>query len=420
MDAMDKSIVLVLPPTPFLAGKENKIPLGICYVFSVLKLVGFKVEVLDLTDDDNWQKIIAKLKSAIQCCNLVGFTGTSAHNFFLKKAARLVKVFNPSSKTILGGPVAIAEPEIAKFFDLTIAGHIESLNPDILIQNSGLFQPPPLPVNLDLISKPTRNILLNRGNGKLPIITSRFCPFSCTFCYNSLREKKEALKRHSVERVIEEIEDCLNLGSNDLSFQDDTFILNKGWLINLCKKIISNDYRLAFNCRARVDKIDKTILKHLQKAGCASISYGIESGSQKMLDIMNKGTTPALNTLALKLTKDAGIKTKAYFLLGIPGEDEGTVYESMKWLECNVKYIDKLYLYMWIPYPGSKLYQQKDQSFKIIKSNFCQYSELLGSAMYRSFGEDRAMISTTSLPAYELEEYFYKIKKDYSDLTKFE
>lgn len=416
---MDKSMVLVLPPTPFLAGKANKIPLGICYVFSVLKLADFKVEVLDLTDDDNWQKIIAKLKSAIQCCNLVGFTGTSAHNFFLKKAAQLVKNFNPSSKTILGGPVAIAELEMAKFFDLTIAGHIESFNPDILMQKSGLFQPPPLPVNLDLIPKPTRNILLNRGNGKLPIITSRFCPFSCTFCYNSLREKKEALKRHSVERVIEEIEDCLNLGSNDLSFQDDTFILNKGWLINLCKKIISNDYRLTFDCRARVDKIDEKILEHLQKAGCNSISYGIESGSQKMLNIMNKGTTPKLNALALKRTKDAGIKTKAYFLLGVPGETVKTIQKSMKWLEKNVEYIDKLYLYMWIPYPGSKLYQQRGQTFEIIH-NSCDYQEILGQAMYRSAGENRATIETKLLSADELEAYFQRIKKDYSDLTKFE
>ncbi len=415
-----KNIILILPPTPFLGSKVNKIPLGVCYVYSTLSRQDFRVRLLDLTECKTWKEIIPQLETTIKGNDIVGFTGTSAHSFFLKKVANIVKKIEPSAKTILGGPAAIAEKDMTQYFDLVFSGHIENVNPDDLIKRTGLFLAPPLPDNIDLIPKPNRKILLYRGGNKLPIITSRFCPFNCTFCFNSLRDKREALKRHSIKRVIEEIEDCLNLGVNNISFQDDTFIISKGWVIDLCKEIYKNSYQLTFDCRARVDMIDKEILIFLRKAGCNSISYGIESGSQKMLNIMNKGTTPELNSFVLKLTKEIGIKTKAYFLLGVPGESVETIYESMKWLEENARYIDKLYLYMWIPYPGSKLYLQKDKTFKIVKNNSNEYNEILGEAMYRSAGENKATITTPTLSAKELEMYFYKIKEDYSDLTKFE
>lgn len=415
-----KKLALVIPPTPFLGVKAQKIPLGVAYVVSTLENLNYEIMIFDLTDYTEWDKAENTLKEITEKYTVIGFTGTSAHSFFLKKASKVLRSQKPHLKLIVGGPIAMAEPQIVKYFDLVVVGHIEMIGEDDLIKRTGLFYTPSLPKNLDEIQKPKREILLNRACKTLPIITSRYCPFKCSFCYNSLRSSKEALKRHSVQRVIEEIKDCCRLGYNTISFQDDTFILSKSWILQLFDAVTQERLNISFDCRARVDTVDEEILKNLRKFGCNSISYGIESGSQAMLDIMNKRTTIDQNSLALRLAKNVGIKTKAYFLLGVPGETEKTLKESMIWLESNHKNIDKLYVYMWIPFPGSKLYLQRGNTFNIVKFKTEDSATILGESMYRSASENCAVIETPILSAEKLESYFYKIKNTYAEKTAFE
>lgn len=420
---MNKSdaFALVIPPTPFLWKKANKIPLGVCYIASNLEAQWVDLELVDLNEVTSIEEVNSVLDSIASRVQYIWFTGTSAHRWFLENVGLRISKTYTNVKTIIGWPIVQAEPNISDYFNLAISGQADSLTFDSIKNSTGLMIAPLLPKNLDEIIKPKREILLHRDADSLPIITSRYCPFKCTFCFNSTKDHSEAMKRHTVWRVMEEIFDCISLWYSHIDFQDDTFILSKKWILELCQEIERSWIQITFDCRARVWSVDTEVLLALKRAWCRSISYGIESGSQKILDIIGKKSSPILNTQALKLTKEVWIKTKAYFLIWVPGETIGTLEESMWWLEQNVQYMDKLYLYMWIPYPGSTLYNRKDVDFEIVRKTTDNGDDpLLWSALYRSANENFATIATPTLSASDLELYFHKIRNIYPDLTGFE
>lgn len=413
-------IVLVIPPTPFLGEKAHKIPLGILYVHATLKSLGYLVTIEDCTGYTTWDEISTVLRQIAVEYPLIGFTGTSAHAEFLLRAVKYIRTINKNTKCIVGGPVASAETKrMLEWFDLVVVGNIESIDAFDLKKRRGLFISPSLPKKLDTIVKPDRSLLQYLANGTYPIITSRYCPYECSFCNNSTKDIKEALKRHSIARVLDEIDDCRTLGARRISFQDDTFVLSVRWIIKLCDAMIKTNRIIPFDCRARADIVNEEVLTSMVKAGCTAISYGIESGSQNMLDRMNKLTTVEQNSTALSLTKSVGIQTKAYFLIGIPGETEASLLESIAWLDQHVDLIDKLYLYMWIPFPGSKLSKEEGFTFKRLHHGTDRGHSVLGNGLYRSAYDNRAVIETDTMSTVLLEEYFEHMRNRYAHITAF-
>ncbi|NIW10805.1 MAG: radical SAM protein, partial [Gammaproteobacteria bacterium] len=101
--------------------------------------------------------------------------------------------------------------------------------------------------------------------------------------------------------------------------------MDRNRLIKICKEIVRRDIDVKWMCQARVDNVDQEILEAMKKAGCHYIKYGVESGSQEMLDAMKKGITLEKVRKAFKLTRKVGIKTQAFFLLGLPWETRETV-----------------------------------------------------------------------------------------------
>lgn len=416
---MKKIFLLVLPPALFLGSKSSKISVGAAYVYAHLESLGFHVKILNLTQHESWATVRSALSKLISSVDIVGFTGTSAHRGFLISMSKLSKELKSEVKTILGGPIAMAETDLSQYFDLVVDGPIESLQLEDFSQNGKIISPP-LPNDLDLLCKPKRSILVESWGAKQPIICSRYCQFACTFCFNSLRMKREAFKRHSVKRVMEEINEIIVGGHRRISFQDETFICKASWTEELCEEIIRHPVSIKFDCRSRADKIDSDILGKLARAGCDSISFGIESGCQSMLDLMNKNTSVEQNEFALRLTKEFGIKTKAYILLGVPGETPQTIKTTKEWLAKNISFIDRLYVYMWIPFPGSVLFQKRGNLYEIVSNSSGSDSELLGETMYRSAWQNRATISTTSLSVEELEAGFRSIVEEWPELCRFE
>ncbi|UCB56943.1 MAG: cobalamin-dependent protein [Candidatus Omnitrophota bacterium] len=213
--------------------------------------------------------------------------------------------------------------------------------------------------SLDSIRWPDRRLVPYKlcysilGNGEImtTIQTSRGCPYNCIYCH----EARSKYRRRNVYDVIDEIEHCVSLGIKDFFFIDDLFTLNKQWILTFCRLLIEKGLKIKFKISARVNTIDGEILQWLNKAGCYRIHYGIESASQRVLDVLQKKITLRQQKEAVFLTKKAGIRTFCYFILGSPSE---TKEEILKTIDYAIE-LDSDYAHFAIavPYPGTQLYK---------------------------------------------------------------
>lgn len=158
------------------------------------------------------------------------------------------------------------------------------------------------------------------------VVTSRGCPFNCTFCACSAFSRRNTRFR-SPEEVVEELEQLDRKGYDEVGFVDDNFLLNEKRVKKIANLIIEKDLDLDFWVEGRVDQASREVLSSLSKAGCKTIYFGLESGLQKVLDYFNKKTTPQLNRKAVKNSKKTGIENViGSFIIGTPIED----YEDIR------------------------------------------------------------------------------------------
>jgi anaerobic magnesium-protoporphyrin IX monomethyl ester cyclase len=191
------------------------------------------------------------------------------------------------------------------------------------------------------------------GKMYLPIITSRGCPFQCTFCLASQMCGKR-FRTRSPKKVVDELIWLKDVhGANAFAFYDDTFTFDKKRANEICEEIIQRKLNLPWDCRTRVDQITKEMLVKMRDAGCKLIHYGVESGSQKMLDSVKKGTTVEQNAKAIKLTKEIGIYVAISVVVGYPGETPEMLQQTMDFIKKTKP--DFVYVCEAIPYPGTEL-----------------------------------------------------------------
>lgn len=166
------------------------------------------------------------------------------------------------------------------------------------------------------------------------VIVSLNCPYHCHFCtYGNLD-----FKWREVENIIEELKYIHSLGIKEVRFKDNTFGANKNQVWELCQKMIENKFNFYWSCSSRVDILDEGLLKLMKQSGCHTIQFGVESGSQKILDSYNKRFTLEQVRKTFFLCHELGIRTMAHFILGLPGESEETVLETInlaKELKCD-------------------------------------------------------------------------------------
>ena len=146
-------------------------------------------------------------------------------------------------------------------------------------------------------------------------------------------------------------------GAGEINFEADTLTINKEFLNSLCQGIIQSGFnkKIRWTCEARVDTIDKEMLKLMYEAGCWEISYGVESGSQRLLDVIKKDFTLEQVEQAFQWTKDRGISIRAFFMLGLPTETER---ESLETINFAKKLdADWTQFTITIPYPGTELFE---------------------------------------------------------------
>jgi radical SAM superfamily enzyme YgiQ (UPF0313 family) len=186
------------------------------------------------------------------------------------------------------------------------------------------------------------------------LITSRGCPGKCIFC--NLTMFGNTIRYHSVNYTINMIKHLIkNYKIKEIFFQDDTFVVNKKILRQLCERMINENLKITWSCYGRVDMVDFDTLKIMKKAGCWQISYGIETGSQEILNFTKKNITIEQIKDAIKWTRDAKINAKGTFMLG-------NFLESKETINKTINLIKKLnltdfHMTYFTPFPGSLSYE---------------------------------------------------------------
>jgi len=212
-------------------------------------------------------------------------------------------------------------------------------------------------------------------NGKAYLILAplRGCPFPCTFCTAQTYYGRK-LRRKSTSVMMKEIErNIASFGVKEFFIWADTFTVDRDYVMEFCQSVRQQGLDIGWTCNSRVDTVDQELLTAMREAGCWMISYGIESGNQKILDAVKKKITLEQSKTAVTMAKRAGIKVAAHFILGLPGETEKSIEETIDFA-LNLD-PDLAQFYCATPFAGSDLYEAAKGNGWIKASEFREFSQ---------------------------------------------
>jgi radical SAM superfamily enzyme YgiQ (UPF0313 family) len=373
-------ITIVNLPAPFLEDQLWIYPLGILNFATYLKYRGYSVEIFDLasfnvSDDAQIVRLLRIIKSPI-----VGVSVTTPQARFLP----LFSVAFKNRNLVVGGSHTRATKEDLVIFGFdVVAGEGDSEAVANIVMGSKDYVLVSDPVeDLDKLPFPDRSFF-NNYKGPIPVMAHRGCPYHCSFCSKILGK----VRMRSPENVVEELKEISNKypDKDEIIFYDETFTLDYNWTTKLCELILNRNIRKNLRCSTRADKVEPDLLNLMKSAGFTEICVGVESGSQKILDVLNKKVKVSQNTLARRFVREAGLKFKAYMMLGCPGETNETLEETKQWLIDNRP--DSIGLYIFHPMPQSDIWDRPEK-YDI------KFSKDYDSSYYGGHRED--MISTVS------------------------
>ncbi len=187
------------------------------------------------------------------------------------------------------------------------------------------------------------------------IVTSRGCPAGCKYCIKHV-SYQNSVRVRSAEHIVEELEVLVGLGISNIHMYADLFTVNREHVVGLCDLIIRKGIKIKWTCNSRVDYVDEEMLRLMGRAGCWLISWGIESANEQILKRAHKGYKKEQAFLALKWAKAAGIKNWGYFIIGLPGESEETIRESIDYAKQLP--LDIALFHIAAPYPGTPFFYE--------------------------------------------------------------
>ncbi|HEC34165.1 MAG TPA: radical SAM protein [Chloroflexi bacterium] len=185
------------------------------------------------------------------------------------------------------------------------------------------------------------------------VVTSRGCPGGCRFCIKHVSYGR-SIRFRSPENILAELELLVGLGVRSIHMYADLFTVSREQVVGLCQLILERGLRLRWTCNSRVDFVDAEMLRLMGRAGCWMISWGIESGSEEVLRRARKGIVLDQVERALRWAREAGIRNWGYFIIGLPGETEGTIRETIRFAKRLP--LDLALFHIAAPYPGSPLF----------------------------------------------------------------
>jgi len=401
--AIKMKILLLSPPTisaiKAVVGTTGP-PLGLAYLASMVR-EEHDVRIVDsLAEDYTFEDVKRIIKKYDP--DVVGITATTSMIPDAYIVARIVKKHNENAKVVIGGPHVTFLPERTfkecPYIDFIVRGEGEKtfkelidalekgkdtskiLGLSININGKTKNNPPrPLIKDLDSIPLPSYDLLpMDRyevdGVRFGTIITSRGCPFNCIFCSSSLQFGRR-WRGHSASRVLEELRILYDKYKiREIEFLDDLFTLNKRRVMKIARRIVEEGLDISWSASSRVDMFTEDIAKAMKRAGCHTIYFGIESGSQKILNFIGKGITLGQSLLAVKKAKKHGLNTMGSFVIGFPEE---TKEDVRKTIEFSKKVgVDFAQFTIATPYPGTRLWSYALSRKLILTFNWRKYTTL--------------------------------------------
>ncbi len=395
-------ILLINPPVREWA-KPNVFPLGLGYIASVLLADKHEIKVLDI-NAQRLSKDQVENEIRISQYDVVGIGGIVTTYRYVKWLAEVLKKHHPDKPLVIGGSVGSSIPQIIlekNPVDYVCIGEGEETVVDLVraIQNNddipgvkGIWYKddngkihknvPRSPIkNLDKILLPAWDLFPMEIYLKNPIgapnrnkwidgfdsdsvqltmnlYATRGCPYNCIYCYHDFMG--HGYRYRSPKSIIEEMQLLYQkYGVLYFHFIDDEFVVNKKFVFEFCKLIMEFskkiEHKITWGCTGRVNLMTEELIKAMCDAGCVLIGYGIESGSQKMLDFIDKRVTVEEAKNAIRLTIKHIGWADCSFMIGYPGESKETIQETIDL--CKELALTPEVIFFLTPYPGTELYK---------------------------------------------------------------
>jgi len=391
-----RRVLLIVPPSTReeqvgrLSGAMGELPmLGLAYIASSLRDQGNVVKVIDYEIEGTSLDQVAGDVCTFSP-DIVGMTAYITNMRRCAALAEIVKGVNINIKVMLGGPQVTIFPEEAfksPHIDMIVLSEGEIIvrnlmnaldDEEKLSQVRGVYfrnkngeiirnQREVLVDDLDIFPSPATDLfpmqkyfppVYIRGRKVAHLLTSRGCPFECTFCETKLTFGR-SFRYHSTDRVLEELETLIESGYDAFQFYDDIFTANKKRVIALCEGIIERGFKIQWMCYSRTNTLSEDMLALMKQAGCYMISYGFESADNQLLEVIKKNLTVETHREGIRLTKNANIQIAGTFMLGLPTE---TPAQTAKTIDFALNSgIDYAIFGLTEPYPGTELWEDTEK-----------------------------------------------------------
>lgn len=390
-------ILLIYPPVREWA-KPNCFPSGLGYLSSVLLNAGYEVEILDI-NGHRYSRQEVEARIAASDADAFGVGGMVTIYGYIKWLTQVIKRYHPD-KTVIGGGSSVssiprtflqrtkADIAVMGEGELTLVELIHALRegsdlkglPGIWYKdkNDQIMANPPRSTirDLDTIPFPAwdlfpMDIYLRNPVGALNIskwkdgastnnmplsmnvLPSRGCPYQCIFCYHDFMGMK--YRHRSARNILDEIIDLVDrYGVDYIHFTDDDFVIDRKHVMEFCDLMIESGLNIQWGSTGRVNLMTEELLAKMAEAGCVWIGYGIESGSQRMLDVMKKRVTVEQARKAIQLTRKHIDQIDCSFMVGTPGETRETIMETVEF--CKELDLAPEVIFFATPYPHTELY----------------------------------------------------------------
>lgn len=382
--------------------------LGLAYIAGVLESENIEVKIIDA-------KAVTVLPTDIanKCrdfkSNIVGISAMTHEIYFANELAEKIKEQNPNVTVVVGGPHSTALPErtLREFssFDIAVIGEGEKTMLEIVqaSESADVYE------NMDKIKgisyRKNGSIILNESrtfmssddlnklpfpawhlfpDQALPMFAGRGCPFRCKFC---MRVLGNHVRMRSPENVVSEIEYLYkNFGKKGSWFRDETFGLSKKWtnkFLDLLEEF-NKKYGIKWSWKAnsRVNIADYDMYKRMHDLGCSSLDFGIESGNPEILKEIKKDITLENAEKAIRMAKNAGLRTNAFFIIGHPDETLRTAIDTIRFsAKLNT---DGIAVGIMVPYPGTDIWlmaKDKMGGYELLSEDWRLYDKYFGDTI---------------------------------------
>lgn len=414
-----KRILFVVTDVSASYGKALNPHLGVAMLMAYLDKAGFETAVIDLQLGHNINDVVEKAHDFQ--ADLIGFTMFSFDFVNTYRKINEIKAKTNLPIVLGGAHISTVKKEVLEKtnadFGIVRDGEIPLLNlclgkpleeiESLIWRNSDsseIVQNPIMKLNWELDKLPfpayekfELKKYIHYIDRRLPLETSRGCPYSCTYC-DVKQSLGQAFRPRSPEHVFAEMKYWYEKGFNYFEFVDDCFTMDLERARKVCELIIESDLKIRWNCAngIRADRVDEDLLRKMKQAGCEFVSYGLETGSPEMLKVIKKAITLDKARDTFELTKRIGLKFAVNFIIGHQEETYARAMESVKFAKSIP--VDYVNFSNMIPYPGTEIF------------SWIQENEKTGEARFILPKEEFLKNSTTKLgnPVFETKSFSYK------------